>query len=364
MSSITLFHYIVSYSSSLVMVILSFLMLSINIPISDKWKPFRNSRNFLTMAYALVAINGYISIFLESDFESSVLIITRFILLITVISQLLLFTATYLVFIDSPRAKKRVVIQNVIPIVVLCMILVVIYLFKPLIAIYTGVGIFLVQFSYYFYIFRREYKRYIKRIEEYYDENEETKVKWIQNNFYISVAFPFIAMLIVAIPSNYVYYGVFSILCTIFYSYLLAQTFRYRTNAVFLTKVKNTAKPQFDESETGSYNYIELALNEWVDDKKYLDNNIGIDELVASFNVSRKHFTQYFTMVKHTTFRSWRMDLRLNEAIEIIQENPDLSVSKLHILAGCSDRGNFHRQFKQKFGLTPTEYKNSINSNI
>ena len=73
--------------------------------------------------------------------------------------------------------------------------------------------------------------------------------------------------------------------------------------------------------------------------------------------VSRNEFITYFQHVHNTTFRSWRMRLRLEEAERLIRSTPGLQVSCLYELVGFNDRSNFHTKFTEFTGMTPRAYQ-------
>ena len=64
----------------------------------------------------------------------------------------------------------------------------------------------------------------------------------------------------------------------------------------------------------------------------------------------------YFTNRLHTTFRTWRLTLRVEEAKRLLRDE-DAPTSSVHTMVGVSDKSNFHKQFCKLVGMTPREYK-------
>ena len=56
-----------------------------------------------------------------------------------------------------------------------------------------------------------------------------------------------------------------------------------------------------------------------------------------------------------TTFRTWRIALRIEEAKRLLREEK-VPVATVHKMVGVADKSNFHKQFRQVTGMTPREF--------
>ena len=56
--------------------------------------------------------------------------------------------------------------------------------------------------------------------------------------------------------------------------------------------------------------------------------------------------------------------MRLDHARELMTTRPDMSIDEVATASGFSVRRTFSRLFKEKFGLTPTEYRTVYLSGI
>jgi len=59
-------------------------------------------------------------------------------------------------------------------------------------------------------------------------------------------------------------------------------------------------------------------------------------------------------------FRSWRIRLRIQEAMRLMAEKPDILISDLVIMTGFNDRAFFYRCFQKVAGMTIREYRESL----
>ena len=58
-------------------------------------------------------------------------------------------------------------------------------------------------------------------------------------------------------------------------------------------------------------------------------------------------------------FKTWRTQLRVEDAKKMLIENRALSTNIIAEMCGFSDRSNFHRQFVKIVGCSPKEWRDS-----
>lgn len=71
---------------------------------------------------------------------------------------------------------------------------------------------------------------------------------------------------------------------------------------------------------------IGAALRKWCDDRMYKDCNVTIYSLAANLGCKKNELTEYFNLSQHTNFRTWLSDIRFNEAVRMMKENPNLAM--------------------------------------
>jgi AraC-like DNA-binding protein len=49
--------------------------------------------------------------------------------------------------------------------------------------------------------------------------------------------------------------------------------------------------------------------------------------------------------------------LRLQHSVKLLTENPEMSINEISDLSGFNSRVSFYRQFRQKYAISPTEYR-------
>ena len=95
----------------------------------------------------------------------------------------------------------------------------------------------------------------------------------------------------------------------------------------------------------------------------YINENyresIYLDELAEHFHMAPKYFSRYFKNVFHTTLTEYITQLRLEKAMELLN-NSDLSITEIALQCGFSSCSYFNKRFKHSFGKSPKNYLEHI----
>jgi len=237
------------------------------------------------------------------------------------------------------------------------------------ITFYLGVGLYIVQCTFYTVIQVKAYHTNIVKLEEFYDEDEHQRLKWARMSFYSAITLAFLASFVII---NYHYYTFFMVLYTTFFVLFAIKFANFRIDAAYIVKALTISKDftenitetnipdqeaHINKEETVELSKLHKSLEKWIQEKKYKINDISIDEIVDELNTDRDTFRLYFRQKNNSDFRQWRTELRILEAQRIIKENPKISISEVSEDVGFNDKGNFHRLFKKFVGVTPSDFK-------
>ena len=80
------------------------------------------------------------------------------------------------------------------------------------------------------------------------------------------------------------------------------------------------------------------------------------EKLFISVKTLRNGFVRHF----NKTFYKYQLDYKLNLAQIFIKEDPDAKVYEVAFSLGFRDEFHFSKLFKKKFGLSPSEYRKSL----
>ncbi|MDD9269502.1 response regulator [Paenibacillus sp. GCM10023248] len=84
--------------------------------------------------------------------------------------------------------------------------------------------------------------------------------------------------------------------------------------------------------------------------------DLSLDTVAASLFFSPNYLTLMFKQHLGTTFSKYLSEFRMKKALELLQ-NSDLRVYEIAPRTGFKDDKYFYRVFKNKFGITPDEYR-------
>ena len=91
--------------------------------------------------------------------------------------------------------------------------------------------------------------------------------------------------------------------------------------------------------------------------EKHIDNcDLTLDDVLDELKISRWHLTTKIKALVGLTPNEFIRETRLSRAAKLIEEG-EYNMTQITYMIGMSDSRYFSRTFKQKFGVTPTEYK-------
>lgn len=96
--------------------------------------------------------------------------------------------------------------------------------------------------------------------------------------------------------------------------------------------------------------------------EKEINRPLIIKDLAESVNLSVSYLRHFFKKETGTGIIKYTNDLRLQKAREFL-ETSHLRVKEIRLKVGISDEAHFSRDFKEKFGETPNEYRKNFRNN-
>lgn len=94
--------------------------------------------------------------------------------------------------------------------------------------------------------------------------------------------------------------------------------------------------------------------------KEYIDNHwkerFDIDKLVSIVHMSKYHYIRLFKQHTGMTPYNYYQDIKFNKLKEKLCDG-SLSITQIFDECGVNYNGNFAKKFKQKFGMTPSQYR-------
>ena len=244
----------------------------------------------------------------------------------------------------------------------------------------AAIVLYVFQNSWLIIIFDKAYRKSLDLLEKYYDEDEEHKVKWIRFCYILTMLTTMFILIYMFLPKGLIkIYTSFYILYMIYFASnfisflgshkLLLDAFGHsaftepaRTRRRQKSRRKGTgtdAGADNTDDVTGEFAAIETALKRWVNEKKYREYDKSREEVAHALGTTKEMLQLYFTEKVGLDFRSWRTDLRIKDAKQMLLDQKDTSINLIGEMAGFSDRSNFHRQFTKLVGCSPKKWRDT-----
>lgn len=102
---------------------------------------------------------------------------------------------------------------------------------------------------------------------------------------------------------------------------------------------------------------LEEYIQEWVADKGYLRHKVTMGELAKQMNTNRSYLSGYINSKYACTFRKWIADLRIEEAKNLLLEDPGVTVAQVADQMGFSTSSYFITLFTEKEALSPAKWR-------
>ena len=247
----------------------------------------------------------------------------------------------------------------------------------------VAITAFLIQSVTYIVHFDRTYKKALKDLENYYDDDESHKIKWVRFCYVITMLTNLFILVYMALYWFLDYKMEIAALYTFWYLLymlyltsnfipflsthrLILDAFAYRTlsGQDLIQLIESRRKPRVSAELVGpagvneaDFRKLERALEKWVEEKHFCEYDKSRDEVAKELGTTREKLHLYFTTRKGVDFKTWRAELRVEEAKRLLLENREISINIIGELAGFSDRSNFHRQFVRIAGCTPRQWR-------
>ena len=132
-----------------------------------------------------------------------------------------------------------------------------------------------------------------------------------------------------------------------------------------LVRMINSMQPKPIDSSTVNNADSELF--------KHIDKAFRSERLYTNIGLQRQDICDHFNINRHTlndllaeftgglSFPQYVNNLRLEEALRLLRDEPDKTISAIATEVGFSS-ANLREQFKRKYGMTPAEYRQNMNA--
>lgn len=351
---------------------LALVLIFVTMPGNDQWRPFRRMNRLLVACCVVMCVANLVTSLLNVEDTGGIEM--RVSMLIVSMYQAMLFTAACITFILPRTVSVGWLSANTALITVISAGMAYMLYADSSHAdtgLWAGMAAYVLFIVYYCRLFRRSYREALRCLETSYDEDMSGSLKFSVKCFIGALLVGLSALIYIIFDLGPVCYQVFTCIYAVYYIYLVICTINYRIKAGYIVKVvaapekvlcndgSDAAIPDVESLDADAERCLAEAIDRWVESRQYVRCDLTVEEIAGQLCTTHEMFKWYFANRIGTPFRTWRQELRLQEAKRLLREE-DVSVSAVHKMVGIADKSNFHKIFRKQTGMTPQEYRNQF----
>ena len=361
--------------------VLAFLLFLINVPSSEHSRKLLKAKNTISMCFFISSILFFVCL-MYSGIEDYEVFSSLMMFVVTAMSSAILSFSLMNLLEEGDNDKFFL---NIAVIVIFSCILMRSFWMEPgplrIAILACAVVLFIVNCLIHIVLFHRTYLRSVQKIEQYYDEEENNKMKWIRFCFVMMMLTEMFVLVYMLLPRGFMkVYTIWYVLFMLYFAAnfisflgsnkLLLDAFAYKTlsgqeikerieRRKRMRKGSKDIHPMDSQLTENELFRIEHALDRWVNEKKFREYDKTREQIAKELKTSKEMLHLYFVSRIGVDFKTWRTRLRIEEAKKLLMENPEMSTNIVAELSGFSDRSNFHRQFTKIVGCSPKQWRES-----
>ncbi len=351
----------VTFAQIIVLSILGIALLGFRIRVEKKTVNLRLARLFLAISYFMLAVPAFIEYFFDGGFN---------IMWVEIFTppgasiQSMFFTFTLITILQPISiSRKQILLHAVLIFGIIILYLLAAFNLQPYNwVIYVFLAAYFCQLLLYFLYFNKKYAISLKQLEDYYDEDEQGRLKWVKISFYAALSLGIIASVSAYFPFQF--YVFFVMIYIMFYAWFAIRFINFLANFDFYLSATAREPGQIPSKfeileEMDAENELQLkkSLEQWVLDGGYTQGDISTEEIAKVLGTDLPFLRSYFRNNMPCDFRTWRNELRIRKAQELISENPEISINQIAQQVGFVTQSNFYLYFKKIAGCSPTDYR-------
>jgi AraC-like DNA-binding protein len=116
------------------------------------------------------------------------------------------------------------------------------------------------------------------------------------------------------------------------------------------------------EISSEKLNLLKLKVDKYIEQKPYLNPDFNLTVMSIDTDIPVHHLSYFFNEHLKVNFNTWKNDLKIAYVLDLIRNGSGeiLTLDALAKQAGFGSRTSFFNSFKQKMGITPSEYLNQL----
>lgn len=359
--------------------VLGFLLILIKVPGTEYSKKIVDTKNTIATCYMVLSVLFFLAL-RYSGIEDYEVFASLMMFIITAMASVIL-SYSLITVLDPSKFDKDKFVLNLGLAVIMSFVLGNSFWWDSrdakIAAITSCVVVFIAQCIVHIIKFNATYVDCVKKLEQYYDDEEDHKIRWVRFCYIIMMLTQMFVLVYLILPRGMMkvyiaFYSLFLLYFTAnFISFLgshklLLDAFAYKTlsgqDLIDLLNARKDRKAgrkkvELDVANEAEFVRLDRTLDKWVKEKRYRQYDKSREEIAEELGTTKEMLHIYFSTRMGVDFRTWRTQLRIEDAKKLLLEKKNVSVNVIGEMAGFSDRANFYRQFVKFVGCSPREWR-------
>lgn len=229
----------------------------------------------------------------------------------------------------------------------------------------------------YYIVFRifKAYKKALSGMNNYFSDDMDFIIRWFKNSisaiilvgmsapiitftnkFLVTIHCFFMLFAFIYIFISFVNYGVVCSTVDFVFSDTDTSNESIKIDEEEITNTLSTDKNVIIDNRD-KFNLIKISLDDWVVNKKFRIKSITIEQLATIIGTNRTYLSCYINSTFNCSFREWITKLRIEDAKELMLENPAMKITKISEQVGFLSDSHFIRQFSARENISPAKWR-------
>jgi AraC-like DNA-binding protein len=330
---------------------------------------YRKASHLMTAAYlffGIVNVADYLSRTNDTTFDDNALLF-QMVTLIVAVSQAFLYTYAMILLVNRQYVTKHRFLRELIVILAVSTVEIIAwFLFSDetmTVFIWLFILFYISLLIRYTRTFVTIYRQCLTEMDNFFSGKEKENLRWVILSFFLALGIGIIALTASLLPTIHTG-NICSFIYLLFYVWFAIRfvnysfVFKRMEEAICDDSPETTLsdKPQ----KPVDFSKLECQINLWIQQKKFTQTDISMADLSRHFSINRCYLSRYLNEKNGCNFNKWINRLRTDEAKELLQNSPQMSIADIAIQTGFNSSAYFGKIFLKYTGQTPQRWRKNL----
>lgn len=206
------------------------------------------------------------------------------------------------------------------------------------------------------------YRKAMMKIKNYHSDNVAIFIQWMSKCLFYGIGVGLTTIVLLTITPQSQWTVIVLLAMGIpFYYYIFMNLIDYliHFNTVESAIEENPQLYCFEQSLDTNLQTpdLEEKVLQWIQMRGYTRPKINMEELAKELSSNRTYLSGFINSHYECSYYKWIAGLRIEEAKNMLQRNPELTITQISENVGFSSHSHFSRLFTEKEKLSPAKWR-------